>query len=38
MNGLTGMVYDYVFSLSLLRKYAGEWSYTWREIDGSGKQ
>ena len=33
MNGLTGVVYGYIFSLSLLRKYRGKWSHTWSEID-----
>ena len=27
-----------VFPLSLLRKYAGKWSYIWREIDGFGER
>ena len=36
MNGLTGVVYGYDFSLSLLQKYPGKWSHTWRKLMSLG--
>jgi len=38
MKGSTVMVYDHVFLLSLLWKYAGKWGHIWRELDECGEQ